>query len=270
MVKNIDFHLLFIGFKTAWQGIQIEQDLYDVTLGCEDKQIKAHKLIISSCSLVLKNIIKLNPNPHPLIYLRGVKYQDLRNILTFMYQGEVTVSEEDLKGFLEVAEDLNVRGLSQRNMGGCDSNEYIQEYDNLSNNDMIDDKKIVVTTSENMRTINQKYVDDKKETKKKCIEDNKGSNICTSFTCETGKKSYACGKCEKQFSSPNALILHQKSIHDGDQYLCHQCDYTANLKSSLRQHVQSIHEGKRYPCDICDYKATRKNYLRIHKLKFHN
>ena len=40
-----------------------------------------------------------------------------------MYQGEVNVPEEDLPGFLEVAEDLNIKGLSERNMDSCDSNQ---------------------------------------------------------------------------------------------------------------------------------------------------
>lgn len=32
-----------------------------------------------------------------------------------MYQGEANVSEEDLPSFLEIAEDLNVRSLCERN-----------------------------------------------------------------------------------------------------------------------------------------------------------
>ena len=54
-------------------------------------------------------------NPHPLIYLRRFKYKDLQNLVHFMYQGEVNVAEEDLSSFLEVAEDLNIRGLSKGN-----------------------------------------------------------------------------------------------------------------------------------------------------------
>ena len=102
----------------SWQELQIEANFCDVTLACEDKQIKAHKVIISSCSPVLRNILKLNQNPHPLIYLRRVKYKDLQNLLNFMYQGEVNVAEEDLTSFLEVAEDLNIRGLSEGNKEG--------------------------------------------------------------------------------------------------------------------------------------------------------
>ena len=34
--------------KALWHKVQIKTDLYDVTLSCEDKQIKIHILIISS------------------------------------------------------------------------------------------------------------------------------------------------------------------------------------------------------------------------------
>merc|ERR1740139_1532587 len=90
-------------------------------LACEDKQIKTHTIVISSCSPVLKSILKMNKNPHPMIYLRGVKYNDLQNLLTFMYQGKVNVAEEDLPDFLEVAEDLLIRGLSEGNKEVCSS-----------------------------------------------------------------------------------------------------------------------------------------------------
>merc|ERR1719482_1617538 len=96
--------------KIYWQKLQTENDLCDVTLACEDKQIKTHKLIISSCSPVLRNILKLNLTSHPVIYLRRVNYRNLQNLLNFMYQGEANVAEEDLSSFLEIAEDLNVRG----------------------------------------------------------------------------------------------------------------------------------------------------------------
>ena len=67
--------------------------------------MKAHKFIISSSSPILRNILKLNSNPHPLIYLRGVKYSDLKSLINFMYQGELNIAEEDLK----------VKGLSEEN-----------------------------------------------------------------------------------------------------------------------------------------------------------
>ena len=84
MVGNDSFCLRLNQFernvKTAWQDMQAEADYCDVTLACEDKQIKTHKLIISSCSPVLRNILKSNQNQHPFIYLKGVKYEHLQKV----------------------------------------------------------------------------------------------------------------------------------------------------------------------------------------------
>ena len=66
--------------KSCWQELQKENDLCDITLACEDRQIKTHKFVISAFSPVLRNILKLHQNPHPLIYLRKVKYVNLQNL----------------------------------------------------------------------------------------------------------------------------------------------------------------------------------------------
>ena len=42
---------------TSWQELQIENDLCDVTLACEDNQIKAYKIIWSLLDLV-KDLLK--------------------------------------------------------------------------------------------------------------------------------------------------------------------------------------------------------------------
>ena len=78
MVNSETFRLCLNEFgsniTTTWQELEKEKDFCDVTLACEDTQIETHKLIISSSSPVLKNILKNNSNQHPLIYLRGVKF----------------------------------------------------------------------------------------------------------------------------------------------------------------------------------------------------
>ena len=53
-----------------------------------------------------------------MIYLRGVRTCDLESVLDFMYQGEVNVAQDDLNSFLAVAEDLQIKGLTQNAGGG--------------------------------------------------------------------------------------------------------------------------------------------------------
>jgi len=75
----------------------------DVTLMCEDKKhIKAHKNILSACSSVFKDIVKLDQSSKPIIYLRGINFSELESIMQFIYLGEATFYEERMNEFLAV------------------------------------------------------------------------------------------------------------------------------------------------------------------------
>jgi len=99
----------------AFREIRDDKDFFDITLACEEEQIQAHKVILSACSPFFKKVLHKHPHAHPLLYLKGVKYQDLEAVLNFMYHGEVNVAQEELNSFLQVAEDLRVKGLTQNN-----------------------------------------------------------------------------------------------------------------------------------------------------------
>ena len=60
--------------------------------------------------IVLK---KTQMGQHPLLYLKGMTYQNLACVLNFMYQGEVNIGQEELNHFLAVAEDLQLKGLTE-------------------------------------------------------------------------------------------------------------------------------------------------------------
>jgi len=94
--------------------LRSDAELLDITLTCDDdRQLHAHKVILSACSPFFRNILKRNPHEHPLLYLRGVKYKELEAILHFIYNGEVNVGQDELNEFLLVAEDLKIKGLTQ-------------------------------------------------------------------------------------------------------------------------------------------------------------
>ena len=100
---------------TAFRELREEASFFDVTLTCDDEQVQAHKLILSACSPFFRKVFQRNPQPNPILYLRGVKFESLEAILNFVYHGEVNVAQEDLNSFLQVAEDLKVKGLTQNN-----------------------------------------------------------------------------------------------------------------------------------------------------------
>ncbi len=107
----------------AFRELRSESDFFDVTLACDNSQgrtLQAHKVILSACSSFFKQMLRnaamaAPGHPNPLLYLRGVRLSDLEAVLDFMYHGEVNVAQDDLNSFLAVAEDLQVKGLTQQN-----------------------------------------------------------------------------------------------------------------------------------------------------------
>merc|ERR1712123_346581 len=98
----------------AFRELREDKDFFDVTLACDDDQIQAHKVILSACSPFFRKVLRRNKHEHPLLYLKGVKYADLVSVLSFMYHGEVDIGQEDLNTFLAVAQDLKVKGLTEK------------------------------------------------------------------------------------------------------------------------------------------------------------
>ena len=83
-------------FSQLWN----DEDFTDVTLATVDnQQINAHKIILSAFSPVFRNILLRNPHENPLIYLKDVKYNDLKLLLEYIYNGQCQVANEELANF---------------------------------------------------------------------------------------------------------------------------------------------------------------------------
>ena len=99
--------------NTAFASLREDCDFADVTLACEDgQQIEAHKVILAASSPCFKKLLKRNRHPHPLIYMRGVRSENLMAIMDFLYLGEANVFQENLDSFLALAEELRLKGLT--------------------------------------------------------------------------------------------------------------------------------------------------------------
>ena len=98
--------------KSSFMELRNETDFTDVTLVCEEQQIEAHKVVLSSTSSFFSKMLKQNKHPHPMIYMRGVKLRDLTSVVDFMYHGEVNIYQEDINDFLTLAEEMDLKGLT--------------------------------------------------------------------------------------------------------------------------------------------------------------
>ena len=102
-------------FLDSLRDLRASEDLFDVTLVSDDENpVQAHKLVLSASSIFFKNIFKFNKNNHPLLYIRGLAEKDLKNVLEFLYNGEVQVAHNELDKFLEVAKDLKLKGIYEQ------------------------------------------------------------------------------------------------------------------------------------------------------------
>lgn len=67
--------------------------------------------------------LQQNPHKDPIIVLHDINTASLRTLLTFMYNGEVNVTEEFLPLLLRTAEVLRVCGLSTGSEAGTRDDE---------------------------------------------------------------------------------------------------------------------------------------------------
>ena len=99
--------------NSAFGGLRKDKDLADVTLVCEDgTQIDTHKVILAISSPFLMGILKKNKHPHPLMYMRGVRKEELVALMDFLYNGEANVIQDTFESFLVLAEELRLTGLT--------------------------------------------------------------------------------------------------------------------------------------------------------------
>ncbi|XP_034668203.1 protein abrupt isoform X5 [Drosophila subobscura] len=102
---------------SSFRHLRDEEDFVDVTLACDERSFTAHKVVLSACSPYFRKLLKANPCEHPIVILRDVRSDDVENLLSFMYNGEVNVSHEQLPDFLKTAHLLQIRGLADVNGG---------------------------------------------------------------------------------------------------------------------------------------------------------
>ena len=239
--------------------LMINDDFADVTLVSEDKKyIKAHKNILSACSPVLRDIVKLEQSPKTIIFLRGINFSELESIIQFIYLGEATIHEERINEFLAVARSLELKEIFNAKLK-TETNEKKK----LSSDPVTDKLKTETVTDKLITGTNDKFDTFGKQTMRSSHSISQVQNYNHKEEGEVNSK-YDCDKCDRTYSNLGNLSKHKRSAHEGVKYACDQCDYQATQQCSLNTHIESIHEGLRYACPQCDYQATRQDHLKRH------
>ncbi|XP_069955703.1 broad-complex core protein isoforms 1/2/3/4/5 isoform X3 [Cherax quadricarinatus] len=100
-------------FVDVFNELLSDESFVDVTLVCGGEAVPGHKMVLAACSPLLHRILRDNPCKHPLVILGDVPARDMRAMMKFIYQGEVSVSQSELASFLKTADNLQIKGLAE-------------------------------------------------------------------------------------------------------------------------------------------------------------
>lgn len=86
----------------------------DVTLACQDKTIRAHRVVLCACSVYFDGLLTNHAHErNPIIIMNNAKFNDIKCLIEFMYKGEINVDHENLATLLKTAEELKIKGLAE-------------------------------------------------------------------------------------------------------------------------------------------------------------
>ena len=270
---------------TAFREIRDDKDLLDCTLSCGPQQIQAHKLILSVSSPFFRAVFKQNPHTHPLLYLKGISYTDLQAIITFMYQGEVNIAQEDLNNFLLVAEELKVKGLTQS------SSEQEQGHSSdVPSHHSDEASPRGPSLSKSSRERGQEQLEDKDEIQRVAAEIKIEPGLIIEEFHGTGEPelagihddSYEYGDLGEETSvmdtaEPDPLITAKKDkdmeeiimqmvVQVDGGFKCGSCGKFFTQPHNLKSHIEARHiESSGLPCNICGGIYKTRDSLRKHK-----
>ena len=97
---------------SVFEDLLNHEAFVDVTIACDGLNLKAHKIVLSACSPYFQSMFYNTPDKHPVVFLKDVRYDEMKALLEFMYRGEVSVDQENLSSLLKVAEGLKIKGLA--------------------------------------------------------------------------------------------------------------------------------------------------------------
>ena len=237
-----------IGWNTFQTHLQeTQRELYhekhfaDVTLVSDDMvQVKAHRTILYSASSVFKQLLMMNENNmNQILYLKGIKYEELKSLLQFIYLGEAQIHESRIDLFVSASYDLDIKELNKKEEEKSNENEDEKK-------EVESDLDAVEESGTELRNIQVPQVKER------------DYSIIQSIT------SNQCPDCNANFSTVRNLKRHYKNVHAEEKFACNQCDKVFSRKDNLDTHIKNVHMGLKFPCDICDRKFTQRSNLITH------
>ena len=264
--------------STAFKELRADCELFDCTLSAGGKKIQAHKLILSACSSFFRHVFKDNVHQHPLIYLRGVSSSDLMSVLDFMYHGEVRVCQSELNQFLALAEDLEIKGLTQTSGPQSQTRSLPPDGDRVRpfptitspNSQTIVEIKSEAPPSSGAPSTNENdSFSEEFEEQQQSRYDKRDTEDGNYHQLEPVNCEAKLGSAILELDSPYSDVVSKHALAiGGGKYSCNLCHINARDKYNMRRHLETTHDlSTGYQCELCRKQFKAKHQLTVHKAR---
>ena len=194
------------------RNLYTDTSFTDVTLLTEDdQQISAHKVVLASGSCFFRRILMKNFHKNPLIYLKGIKFSDLKSIVRFIYLGETEINRNEVESFIRTGKDLQINGLLE-SIKTSDKNSNKKKSVHFK---LVDEDETFFTNAETDMSIESDF-----ERSMEGPESLVGLNHQTNpgSEREAGKlesflEKYHCDACNQSYSRQDNLLRHKRLAH---------------------------------------------------------
>ena len=233
--------------SSSFRHLREDNEFADVTLACEDgSQIEVHKVVLASSSPFFMDILKRNRHPHPLLYMRSLRSEDLLAIVDFLYLGRANVCQENLDSFLALAEELKLEGL-------CRNSEEAKEPETAQT------QKAKIKQENNQQIEAPHFEAPPKDSDMEgTVALSNNEKICVDLQDLDEKIKSMMTKSEMRSSSGQ-----------GNLATCNICGKQGPV-SAMPRHIEANHiTGVSHPCDICGKVSRSRNALRVHNFRQH-
>ena len=208
-----------------------------------------------------------------LIYLKGINSVQLEHILDFLYIGEASVGQAELKEFLKTGKDLGVKSFEayELDVGGSEKED--PERNINEKEDMYEHRENV--TRENnacdalQPPVEHCFSSDVTFKFKEAKETKSQMNSYNDLDLEIIEKSdgvWKCKVCGKVTPKKTNIQCHAESHIEGISHFCHIRTKRFSNRSSLRGHIKDVH-SELVSCDLCGRSGMNKKDYYNHKRK---